>query len=96
MKGGDMVTVQLSSGEELNDEIRQDTHKRYISAAYTHWRNQEYPLVQMVPLVMMLENHDLGQHEVYFHPNSNAIQCEVNNSSRTMLPEYFAANACPV
>ena len=91
-----MVTVQLSSGEELNDEIRQYTHKRYISATYAHWRILEYPLVQMVPSVMMMKVHDLGQQEVYFHPNSNAVQYEVNNSSRTMLPEYFAANACPV
>ena len=96
MKGGDMVTVQLPGGEEVRDEIRQYTHKRYISATYAHWRILEYPLVQMVPSVMMLKVHDLGQHEVYFHPNSNAVQYEVNNSSRTMLTEYFAANACPV
>ena len=45
---------------------------------------------------MRLRVHDLGQHEVYFEPNTNAIQYELRNSATTMLTDYFAANACPI
>ena len=61
MKGGDMVTVKLPGGDEVRDEVREYTHKRYISATYAHWRLQEYDLVRMIPLVMRLRVHDLGQ-----------------------------------
>jgi len=50
----------------------------------------------MIPSVMRLRVHDLGQHEVYFEPNTNAIQYELRNSATTMLTDYFAANACPI
>ena len=96
MKGGDMVTIQLPSGDEVRDEIKSFTHKRYISATYAHWRIQRYELVKMNPTVTRLKVHDLGQHEVYFQPNSNAVQYEISNSSATMLTEYFATNACPI
>ena len=56
-----MVTVKLPGGDEVRDEVREYTHKRYISATYAHWRLQEYDLVRMIPLVMRLRVHDLGQ-----------------------------------
>jgi len=50
----------------------------------------------MSPGIVRLVVHDLGEHEVYFEPNMNAVQHELNNSSATMLTEYFEANSCPI
>ena len=96
MKGCDMITVRLPDGIEIRDEIKEFTHKRYISATYAHWRIKEYDLVRMTPSVMRLKVHDLGQHEIYFQPNINSIQYQLDNSSTTMLTEFFVANACPI
>ena len=96
MKGSDMITVRLPDGTEIQDEVQQYTHKRYISATYAHWRIQEYDLVRMLPGITRLPVHDLGEHEVYFQPNAAAIQHELSNSSATMLTDYFVANACPI
>ena len=95
MKGCDMITVRLPNGTEIRDEVKEYTHKRYISATFAHWRIGEYDMVRMLPGVVRLGVHDLGEHEVYFEPNMNAIQHELNNSSATMLTDFFVANACP-
>ena len=96
MKGCDMITVRLPNGNEIRDEVKEYRHKRYISPTYAHWRIQEFDLVRMLPGIVRLVVHDLGEHEVYFEPNMNAVQHEVNNSSTTMLTEYFEANSCPI
>ena len=91
-----MITIKLPDGDEVSNEVKTFVHKRYISATFAHWRIQEYDLVRMIPTVMQLRVHDLGQHEVYFQPNENSIRHEVNNGSTTMLTEFFATNACPL
>ena len=96
MKGCDMITVRLPNGTEIRDEVKEYTHKRYISATFAHWRIEEYDMVRMLPGVVRLVVHDFEEHEVYFEPNNmNAVQHELNNSSATMLTDFFVANACP-
>ncbi len=103
MKGGDMITINLPNGQgaqddgqQARDEVKKFVHKRYISATYAHWRIMEYELVKMVPSVIKLKIHEEGEQSVLFEPNANSIQSQLNNASRTMLTEYFAANACPI
>lgn len=91
-----MITVNLPGGQQVRDEVNAYVHKRYISATYAHWRIMEYELVNMVPTVIKLKIHEEGEQSMLFQPNANSIRRQLNNASRTMLTEFFAANACPI
>lgn len=92
-KGCDRSTVHV----DRNDEISWYLNARYIAGPESIWRIYHFEISDLFPNVVRLQIHLPGHHLVTYNPDEDpAVVLQRAANERTMLTEFFKANASDV